>query len=190
MHIQSHHPNQNTRQMHKAQITHSQSIVLCGNTPVITDFLEKTFNPAPFFILSPVYIPWFGCVRFWRNTVRYSRFFDLYPKVCRSVCFVCHDNGTEHIHYPLEIPVWYSFHPEVPKEGIVRKTAAGCTGDHQYIMQIQKCRYYCRCSMCGSCTFECGNAPEDQYIKFYGVSERKKYADDLQQKPKTAKQMG
>lgn len=41
------------------------------------------------------------------------------------------------------MPVSYSFHPKVPKEGIVRKIAAGCTGNHQYIMQIQKCRHFC-----------------------------------------------
>lgn len=98
MFIQLHQPDQNEHEMHKTWITHSRFIVSCGNTPVIPDFLEKIFDPAPFFILPPVYIPWFGCIRFSWDTVRCSRFFDLYPKVCRSIRFVCHDNRTGHIH--------------------------------------------------------------------------------------------
>ena len=98
MHIQSHQPDQNTHQMYKTGKSNWQFIVPCGNATIIFDLLEKTFHPAALFILPPVHIPWFGCIRFWRNTVSCSGFSDFYSKVCCSIRFVRHDNGSGYIH--------------------------------------------------------------------------------------------
>lgn len=81
IHIQSHQPDQNTHQMYKTGKSNCQFIVPCGNATIIFDLLEKTFHPAALFILPPVHIPWFGCIRFWRNTVSCSGFSDFYSKV-------------------------------------------------------------------------------------------------------------
>lgn len=62
---------------------------------------------------------------------------------------------------------------------VVRTVEARCTGDIRYIIQIQRRRNYRRCSVCRLRAYVCKYLFEDKYFKFYRLSKREKYANDI-----------
>ncbi len=79
----------------------------------------------------------------------------------------------------MEMPIPYCIYTKVQKEKVVWTVEARCTGDNKYIVQVQRSRDHRRGSVHRSCTFVCKHPTEDEYLKFYGISEREEYANDI-----------